>query len=356
MEFNTLFQRIADLQNRVDALKKSSNYTTKIGRLGKIDSEIEKLERERLILEKLVQPVNPFDKALLEQRELLELAFEVVDHETVKLVSQEVERLEDKFSALDINLFFGDMGERNAFLEIQSGSGCTEMEAQDWANLLLRMYLRWAEKHGFATKIIHYSGGDIAGLKSVSIHIVGKYAYGWLRTETGKHRLIRQSPFQSTNRSCTSFVEVSVVPEIDEVDIEDIEINPADLRIDVYRATGAGGPHINRTESAIRITHLPTNIVVQSHETRSSHKNKAFAMKYLYAKLFDLKMQQGNISAQSTVENSQPDMSKYPPIRSYVLDKSYIEDLRTGLKTEDVWAVLGGDLDDFIKACLKSGL
>jgi peptide chain release factor 2 len=215
------------------------------------------------------------------------------------------------------------------------------------------MYLRWAEKQGFATKIIHYSGGDIAGLKSVAIHIVGEYAYGWLRTEKGRHRLIRQSPFQSTNRSCTSFVEVSVVPEVEDVDIE---INPTDLRMDVYRATGAGGPHINRHESAVRITHFPTNIVVQCEEKRSAIQNKAFAMKYLYAKLFDLKMQQGNIAAQSTVENSQPDMSKYPPIRSYVLDKSYIEDLRTGLKKEDVWAVLAGDLDDFIKACLKSGL
>ncbi|HAI68932.1 MAG TPA: peptide chain release factor 2 [Gammaproteobacteria bacterium] len=356
MEFNTLFQRIADLQNRVDALKGSSNYTTKIERLGKIDSEIEKLERERLVLKKLVQPVNPFDKALLEQRELLELAFEVVDNETVKLVSQDLERLEEKFSALDINLFFGDMGECNAFLEIQSGSGCASGEAEDWANLLLRMYLRWAEKHGFATNMIHYSAGEFGGLKSAAIHVVGEYAYGWLRTEKGRHRLVRQSPFQSTNRRCTSFVEVSVVPEIDEVDSEDIVLNPDDLRIDVYRASGAGGPHINRTESAVRITHLPTNLVVQSHETRSSHKNKAFAIKYLIAKLFDLKRQQGNITAQSTIENSQPDMSKLPPIRSYVLDKSYIEDLRTGLKTEEVWAVLAGDLDDFIKACLKNGL
>ncbi|RKZ82485.1 MAG: peptide chain release factor 2 [Candidatus Parabeggiatoa sp. nov. 1] len=353
MKFDTLFQRIADLQNRVDVLNNSFNYTTQLERLGKIGSEIEKLERERLVLEKVVQPVNQVDKQLSEQRELLELAREEIDNDTANAVRQDLERLEQQFSALEINLFYGEMDARNAFLDIQSGTGGTEVEAQDWVDMLLRIYLRWAEQHGFAADMVHYSPGEVAGAKSVAIHVVGEYAYGWLRTEMGKHRLVRQSPFDSKNRRYTSFVQVSVVPEVD--DNVEFEINPTDLRLDTYRATSAGGPHIQKSQSAIRITHLPTDIVVQCEQERSFHKNKAFAMKYLKAKLFDLKMQQRNDS-QSTIENSQPDMNRIPPVRSYVLDKSYIEDLRTGLKTEEVWAVLAGDLDDFIKACLKSGL
>jgi peptide chain release factor 2 len=341
---------MADLQNRVDALKGSFKYTTE--RLGKIRFQIEKLERERLVLEKFMQPINQFEKALLEQRELLELAFDEMDNQTAEAVYQDFERLEQQFSAIDINLFSGEMDTRNAFVDIQSGTGA-EVEAQDWADLLLRMYLRWAERHSFEAQILHYSSGEVAGIKSAAIHVVGEYAYGWLRTETGKHRLVRHSPFESEKRRRTSFVEVSVVPEVDEVEIE---INPTDLCMNAYRATCAGGPHVNRHESAVRITHLPTNIVVQCEEARSAHKNKAVAIKYLKAKLFDLKRLQCNVAEQSTIENSQPDMSGHSPIRSYVLDKSYIEDLRTGLKTEDVWAVLGGDLDDFIKACLKSGL
>ncbi|RKZ80362.1 MAG: peptide chain release factor 2 [Candidatus Parabeggiatoa sp. nov. 1] len=352
MEFKTIFQRLALLQDRVNALKNSFTYTTQLERLSKIGGQIEKLEQERLVLEKCVQPVNQFENALLEQGELLELASFEIDHETAKVVSQDLERLEQQFPAFDINLFFsGERDARNAFLDIQSGTGDMEAEAQDWANLLSRVYLRWAERHGFVAQILNYSPGDKGGAKSVVLHVAGEYASGWLRTETGKHRLVRQSPVDPKNRSSTSFVEVSVVPEVNDVEIE---INPTSLRMERYRAERAGCAHILRTESSVRLTHLPTNTVVQCEWERSWQKNKVLAMKYLKAKLFALKMQQCNVANQSAVEN--PNLSRNPPIRSYVLDKSYIKDLRTSFKTQDVEAVLDGYLDDFIKVALSSGL
>jgi len=248
-------------------------------------------------------------------------------------------------------MFSGDMDANNAYLDIQSGAGGTE--AQDWAEMILRMYLRWAEAHEFKSEVIEASAGEVAGIKSATVHIVGDYAYGWLRTETGVHRLVRKSPFDSGNRRHTSFASVFVSPEVDD-DI-DIEINPSELRIDVYRASGAGGQHVNRTESAVRITHLPTNSVVQCQNDRSQHKNKAQAMKQLKAKLYELEMQVRRAKA-SIVEENKADVGWGSQIRSYVLDQSRIKDLRTNVETSNTQAVLDGGLDEFIEASLKQGL
>ena len=248
-------------------------------------------------------------------------------------------------------MFPGEMDPNNAFLEIQSGSGGTE--AQDWAEMLLRMYLRWGERKGFETDLIEISPGEVAGIKSATIKFDGDYAFGWLRTEIGVHRLVRKSPFDSGNRRHTSFAAVFCSPEVDD-DI-DIDINPADLRIDVYRSSGAGGQHVNKTESAVRLTHLPTKIVVQCQNGRSQHKNKATAMKQLKAKLFELEMSKRN-AEQQVLELSKSDIGWGSQIRSYVLDQSRIKDLRTGIETGNTQAVLDGDLDQFIEASLKSGL
>jgi peptide chain release factor 2 len=248
-------------------------------------------------------------------------------------------------------MFSGPMDASNAFLDIQAGSGGTE--AQDWAEILLRMYLRWGEKSGFKVELIEVSGGDVAGIKSATIHVVAPYAYGWLRTETGVHRLVRKSPFDSGNRRHTSFTAVFVSPEVD--DSFEIEINPADLRTDVYRASGAGGQHVNRTESAVRITHIPTGIVVQSQSDRSQHKNRATCMKQLKSKLYEYEMQKRR-SDQQKVEDSKSDIGWGNQIRSYVLDQSRIKDLRTGLETGNTQAVLDGELEPFLVASLKSGL
>jgi peptide chain release factor 2 len=248
-------------------------------------------------------------------------------------------------------MFAGELDANDAFLDIQSGAGGTE--AQDWAEMLLRMYLRWAESHDFKAEVIEASAGEVAGLKSATVRISGEYAYGWLRTETGVHRLVRKSPFDSGNRRHTSFASVFVSPEVDD-DI-DIDVDPSDLRIDVYRASGAGGQHVNRTESAVRITHLPTNIVVQCQNDRSQHKNKATAMKQLKAKLYELELQERRAKA-SEVEDSKADVGWGSQIRSYVLDQSRIKDLRTGVETGNTQAVLDGGLDTFIEASLKQGL
>ena len=248
-------------------------------------------------------------------------------------------------------MFSGEMDANSAYLDIQSGAGGTE--AQDWAEMLLRMYLRWAEAHNFKAEVIEASAGEVAGIKSATVHVVGEYAYGWLRTETGVHRLVRKSPFDSGNRRHTSFASVFVSPEVDD-DI-DIEVDPSDLRIDVYRASGAGGQHVNRTESAVRITHLPTNIVVQCQNDRSQHKNKATAMNQLKAKLYELELQKRRAEA-SALEESKADVGWGSQIRSYVLDQSRIKDLRTGVETGNTQAVLDGGLDSFIEASLKQGL
>ncbi|GBF31609.1 peptide chain release factor RF2 [bacterium MnTg04] len=284
--------------------------------------------------------------------ELLELAVAEDDEETVASITEELGELARRVAAMEFQrMFSGELDASNAFLEIQSGSGGTE--AQDWANMLLRMYLRWGEAHDFTTEIIELSAGEVAGIKSATVRVSGDYAYGWLRTETGVHRLVRKSPFDSGNRRHTSFAAVFVSPEIDD-EIE-IEINPADLRIDVYRASGAGGQHVNRTESAVRITHLPTKVVVQCQNDRSQHKNKATAMKQLKAKLYELEMQKKNAAAQE-LEAGKSDIGWGSQIRSYVLDQSRIKDLRTSVETGNTQAVLDGDLDPFIEASLKQGL
>ncbi len=260
-------------------------------------------------------------------------------------LATEVERLEFQ------RMFPGKMDSHNAFLDIQAGAGGTE--AQDWAAMLLRMYLKWADRHGIATEIIDQSGGEVAGIKGATVSMTGDYAYGWLRTETGVHRLVRKSPFDSGNRRHTSFASVFVSPEVDD-DI-DIEINPADLRTDVYRSSGAGGQHVNKTESAVRITHMPSGIVVACQSERSQHKNRSTAMKMLKAKLYELEFNKRNAAAK-VLEDSKSDVSWGNQIRSYVLDQSRIKDLRTGVEIGNTTAVLDGALDEFMQASLKQGL
>ncbi len=284
--------------------------------------------------------------------DLLELASEEGDEDTLKAIDQDLKELDARVAVLEFRrMFSGEMDPNNAFLDVQSGSGGTE--AQDWAEMLLRMFLRWGERKGFKTELIEVSPGEVAGIKSATIKFEGDYAFGWLRTETGVHRLVRKSPFDSGNRRHTSFAAVFVSPEIDD-DIE-IDINPADLRIDVYRASGAGGQHVNKTESAVRITHVPTGVVTQCQNDRSQHKNKDVAMKQLKAKLYELEIQKRQ-GEQQAVEDSKADIGWGSQIRSYVLDQSRIKDLRTSVETGNTQAVLDGDLDQFIEASLKSGL
>jgi len=280
------------------------------------------------------------------------MAIEEQDEETVNSVISDLDAQEKGLEQLEFQrMFSGEMDANNAFLDIQAGSGGTE--AQDWANMLLRMYLRWGEQAGFKTELIEVSEGEVAGIKSATIKFTGEYAYGWLRTETGVHRLVRKSPFDSGNRRHTSFASVFVFPEVDE-SIE-IDINPADLRIDTYRASGAGGQHVNRTDSAVRITHEPTGVVAQCQSERSQHQNKDNAMKQLKAKLYEMELQKRTAEKQA-LEESKSDIGWGSQIRSYVLDQSRIKDLRTGVESSNTQAVLDGDLDQFIEASLKSGL
>ena len=312
----------------------------------------QRLGKERARLEAIVNTIVALDDGLVEARELLELAGDEDDAETAAVVEVDIAGLEERLAELEFRrMFSGELDPSNAFLDIQSGSGGTE--AQDWAEMLLRMYLRWGERRGFKTELIEVSSGEVAGIKSATVGFEGEYAYGWLRTETGVHRLVRKSPFDSGARRHTSFAAVFVSPEIDD-EIE-VEIKNADLRIDVYRASGAGGQHVNRTESAVRITHLPTNIVVQCQSDRSQHKNKATAMKQLKAKLYEFEAQKRRAEAQ-IVEDTKSDIGWGSQIRSYVLDQSRIKDLRTGVEVGNTQAVLDGDLDKFIEASLKAGV
>jgi len=292
------------------------------------------------------------DDGLGDAAGLLDLAEAENDEATVSEVAADLDKLEQRLAALEFRrMFSGEMDSANAFVDIQSGSGGTE--AQDWANILLRMYLRWGERRGFTAEIIELSDGEVAGIKSATVRFEGEYAYGWLRTETGVHRLVRKSPFDSGNRRHTSFASVFVSPEVDD-DI-DIEVNPADLKIDTYRASGAGGQHVNKTESAIRITHVPSGIVVACQSDRSQHKNRSTAMKLLKARLYEMELQKRQ-SEHQKLEDSKADIGWGSQIRSYVLDQSRIKDLRTGIETGNTQAVLDGDLDPFIEASLKSGL
>ncbi len=284
--------------------------------------------------------------------ELLELALAEEDEETLASVGADLESLEKQVAELEFQrMFSGEMDDRPCFIDIQAGSGGTE--AQDWAEMLLRMYLRWAERRGWKSELIEVSEGDVAGIKSATIRVEGDYAFGWCRTETGVHRLVRKSPFDSGNRRHTSFASVFVSPEID--DNIEIEVDPSDLRIDVYRASGAGGQHVNRTESAVRITHEPTGIVVQCQTDRSQHKNKDRAMKQLRARLYELELQKQQEKAQAA-EDEKADIGWGSQIRNYVLDQSRIKDLRTGIERSDTQKVLDGDLDEFAAAQLQAGL
>lgn len=314
--------------------------------------QAQELGKERGQLEIIVNTITELERGLADAEELLLMAIEEDDEETVDTVVSDLAHFEQRVANLEFRrMFSGQMDANNAFLDIQSGSGGTE--AQDWASMIERMFLRWGERKGFKTELIEESQGDVAGIKSATIRFEGEYAFGWLRTETGVHRLVRKSPFDSGNRRHTSFASVFVSPEID--DDFDIDLNPADIRIDVYRASGAGGQHINKTESAVRMTHIPTNIVVQCQSDRSQHKNRATAMKQLKAKLYELEMRKRS-ETQQTLEDSKSDIGWGSQIRSYVLDQSRIKDLRTGVETGNTQAVLDGDLDQFIEASLKSGL
>ncbi len=296
--------------------------------------------------------IDELEGGLGDAADLLDMAVEEGDEEMVSSVDADIKSYEQQVSSLEFRrMFSGEMDPSNAFLDIQAGSGGTE--AQDWAEMLLRMYLRWGEARGFKTELMEVSAGEVAGVKSATIRFEGDHAFGWLRTEIGVHRLVRKSPFDSGNRRHTSFAAVFVSPEID--DSIEVEINPADLRIDVYRASGAGGQHVNRTESAVRITHNPTGTVVQCQNDRSQHKNKDHAMKQLRAKLYELEIQKQR-DTQAAVEETKSDIGWGSQIRSYVLDQSRIKDLRTGVETGNTQAVLDGALDQFIEASLKSGL
>ena len=304
------------------------------------------------MLEAIVENIDRIHDGLADTGDLLEMAVEEEDDDTVDSVVADVDGYEKSVEELEFRrMFSGKMDANSAFLDIQAGSGGTE--AQDWAEMLLRMYLRWGEAHGFKTELMEASPGDVAGIKSATVSFKGDYAFGWLRTEIGVHRLVRKSPFDSGGRRHTSFAAVFVSPEID--DSVEIEINPADIRVDVYRASGAGGQHVNKTESAVRLTHGPSGVVVQCQSGRSQHKNKDQAMKQLKAKLYELEMQK-RMESQQEVEENKSDIGWGSQIRSYVLDQSRIKDLRTGVETGNTQAVLDGGLDMFLEASLKSGL
>ena len=312
----------------------------------------QELGKKRASLEAVVNTLDDLAGSLSDAEDLLKMAADEGDEETVSSVDSDLVECERKVSELEFRrMFSGEMDGCNAFLDIQAGSGGTE--AQDWAEMLLRMYLRWGEQRGFKTDLIEVSPGEVAGIKSATIKFDGDYAFGWLRTEIGVHRLVRKSPFDSGNRRHTSFAAVFVSPEID--DTIKIDINPADLRIDVYRASGAGGQHVNRTESAVRITHYPSGVVVQCQNDRSQHKNKDQAMKQLKSKLYELEIQKRSADQQA-LEETKSDIGWGSQIRSYVLDQSRIKDLRTGVETGNTQAVLDGGLDMFIEASLKSGM
>ncbi|WP_148122192.1 peptide chain release factor 2 [Spiribacter roseus] len=364
LDSNQLATQLDDLKGRSESLRGYLDLAEKEERLEEVTRELEQpdvwndperaqnLNRERAALDTVVAQMRGLLTGLEEAGELLEMAREEDDADTLESVAADLAAHERVVQSLEFRrMFAGEMDPTNAFVDIQAGSGGTE--AQDWADMLLRMYLRWIEHKGFKADLIEVSEGDQAGIKSATIRVEGEYAFGWLRTETGVHRLVRKSPFDSGNRRHTSFASVFVSPELDE-DV-DIEIDPSDLRIDVYRASGAGGQHVNRTESAVRITHQPTGIVVQCQNDRSQHKNRATAMNQLRAKLYEREMEAKREQA-AAVEDSKSDIGWGSQIRSYVLDQSRIKDLRTGVEVGNTQAVLDGGLDSFIEASLKAGL
>ncbi len=340
------------------------DYDAKRERLEEVERELENpdvwndperaqaLGRERSMLDKTVNGIRDLKEGLGGAGELLDLAEMESDEETAEAVVDDVDKYEKGVEQLEFTrMFSGKMDSHNAFVDIQAGAGGTE--AQDWAEMLLRMYLRWCESRGWKTELLEASGGDVAGIKSATFRVEGEYAYGWLKTEIGVHRLVRKSPFDSDNRRHTSFTSVFVSPEVDD-DI-DIDINPADLKTDVYRSSGAGGQHVNKTESAVRITHVPSGVVVACQTERSQHANRDRAMKMLAAKLYELEIQKRN-AEKDALEATKADVGWGSQIRNYVLDQSRIKDLRTGVERSDTQKVLDGDLDEFVEASLKSGL
>ncbi|HEY9513313.1 MAG TPA: peptide chain release factor 2 [Rhodanobacter sp.] len=364
IETNPILEQIADIRERVESLRRYLDYATKRERLEEVTRELEnpkvwdeparaqELGRERARLHTIVDGIDTLTTGLADAGELLELAMADADDDTANAVVKDLARLEAQVGKLEFQrMFSGPMDTCNAFVDIQSGAGGTE--AQDWAEMLLRMYLRWCEHRGWKTELMEVSGGEVAGIKSATFRVEGDYAYGWLKTEIGVHRLVRKSPFDSDNRRHTSFTSVFVSPEVDN-EIH-IDINPADLKMDVYRSSGAGGQHVNKTESAVRITHIPTGTVVACQVERSQHSNRERCMKMLAAKLYELEVNKRNVE-RDAVEATKSDIGWGSQIRNYVLDQSRIKDLRTGIERTDTQKVLDGDLDEFIEASLKSGL
>ncbi|MDX8386146.1 MAG: peptide chain release factor 2 [Gallionella sp.] len=363
-QLNALSNQLQDLATRSVELRRFLDYDTKQERLTEVSELAEdpaiwqdakraqELGRERKMLEDVVLGLSKIQQDLSDASELFEMAQEENDDESLLGTDSDIQDIEQRVAALEFRRMFAHpMDPNNCFVDIQAGSGGTE--AQDWAAMLLRMYLRYCEKKGFKVEILEQSDGDVAGLKGASLKVSGEYAYGHLRTETGVHRLVRKSPFDSGNRRHTSFSSVFVYPEVD--DSIEIEINPSDLRIDTYRASGAGGQHINKTDSAVRLTHLPTNIVVQCQNDRSQHRNKAEAMAMMKSRLYEEELRKRNTEKQA-MEDGKTDIGWGHQIRSYVLDQSRIKDLRTNHETGNTQGVLDGDLDDFISASLKQGV
>ncbi|NYZ63350.1 peptide chain release factor 2 [Luteimonas deserti] len=364
IELNPVRQRIVDLKGRLDALRGYLDYDARRERLEEVERELEDpnvwndperaqaLGRERSMLDKTVNGIRNLTEGLDGATELLELAESEQDEDTAQAVVDDVDGYATEVDKLEFQrMFSGELDSANCFVDIQAGAGGTE--AQDWAEMMLRMYLRWAENRGWKTELMEVSGGEVAGIKSATVRVEGEFAYGWLKTEIGVHRLVRKSPFDSDNRRHTSFTSVFVSPEVD--DNIEIDINPADLRTDVYRSSGAGGQHVNKTESAVRITHIPTNTVVACQTGRSQHANRDTAMKMLAAKLYELEVQKRN-AEKDALEATKSDIGWGSQIRNYVLDQSRIKDLRTGVERSDTQKVLDGDLDEFVEASLKSGL
>lgn len=364
MELSPIYQKIAELTERVNTLSDHLHLEEKQARLEEVLLELENpdiwsnpeeaqaLGKEKTQLENICNTFAKASTILDDATELLEMAEAEDDGDTVDSVVADLDEVEVEVAALEFQrMFSGEMDQNSAYLDIQSGSGGTE--AQDWAEMILRMYLRWGEKHQYKVKLMEVSAGEVAGIKSATIHFEGDYAFGWLRSEIGIHRLVRKSPYNANGKRHTSFSSVFVSPEVD--DNIEIDINPADLRIDTYRASGAGGQHVNKTESAVRITHLPTNTVVQCQDGRSQHANKDQAMKQLKSKLYELEMQIRN-SEKQDLEDLKSDIGWGHQIRSYVLDQSRIKDLRTGIESSNTQDVLDGNLDPFIEASLKAGL
>ena len=363
MELSPSYQKIDNLKERSSILSAHLNLDEKQGRLEEVLLEMENpdiwsnpdeaqaLGQEKSKLESICRTFEQANAVLEDAKELLDMAQSEDDEETANSVMEDLDDIETAIKKLEFErMFSGELDANSAYLDIQSGSGGTE--AQDWAEMILRMYLRWGDKHNFKVKLMEVSAGEVAGIKSATIHFDGEYAFGWLRSEIGIHRLVRKSPFNANGKRHTSFSSVFVSPEVD--DNIDIDINPSDLRIDTYRASGAGGQHVNKTESAVRITHLPTNTVVQCQDGRSQHANKDQAMKQLKSKLYELEMKKRN-SEKQDLEDAKSDIGWGHQIRSYVLDQSRIKDLRTGVESTNTQDVLDGNLDKFIEASLKAG-